>query len=626
MSSEKKRNKSPELSLTPSTPYVRQSVISPPKTRSPLIKESAFDPSLVEGNERPQDVEERKEYAALFSTLLESNALLLEEIRSLQQNHQTTLSTAQDLQNESQRSEVGVDRLSQSLPPKLLQNTWVEDDTGDPHPLSHSTHSQVIHSQGGTSHTQHTDLDSDGDERSDWTEVIENIEPTRVISTYSDSSDSQTESPNDDDQSLLSTEESIETHSSIQSSGEQQQNEDPFSSPGSLAIEGMWDDFSVEEYAPYQVIDGTTKKTKQWTPKITVPEPFSMTVRESQTPKRKSRSLMIAEREKLEKTAQEEAELMKKFRATPVPASTFLPIYELVNAKNQQRREEIKMLSKHILKSNEKPFNFVKREQKMKQMKIEHATQLQQIENEQLRKSAFKAKPVPKHLFDPSVDEQILEQEEYRKIRIQMRSEELLAKSKLPGDMHLRSGQHPIRTKDEANEFVADGHMFHPDINGSIPDYDRAYYEFQKKLAAKKKSKRTTTSEPFYLHTQRIPSRKQQVIEDIQRDSSILPENRWPFVAPRAKVSCKSPKHTRSKTVSSVSYPAQMTETARLRQSLTQEKLNDVLEKEISEETQRSVQKERERAVRKTVLQKSISHDPTSWLEERKRQKLREFQ
>ena len=626
MNSEKKWNESPKLSLTPSTPYVRPSVISPSKTQSPILKKpvTCFDPSLVEGNDRPQDVEERKEYAALFSTLLESNALLLEEIRSLQQNHQTTLSTAQGLQSEFQRSEVQVDRLSQSLQPKLLQNTWVEGNAGD-RPLSHSTSSQSILPQDGTGYIQHIgpDSDDDGDERSDWSEVIDDIDPMGVINSDSDSSDSYTESHS---QSLDSTEESFETHSTMKS-GEQQRNTDPFASPGSLVIEGMWDDFSVEEYAPYQVVDGTTKNTKQWTPKITIAEPFSMTVRESQTPRRKSRSLMIAEQEKLEKAAQEEAELMKKFRATPVPASTFLPIYELVNAKNQQRREEIKMLSKDMLKSSEKPFSFVKREQDMKQMKTEQVTRMQQIENKQLRKNAFKAQPVPKHLFDPTVDEQLLEQEEYRKIRIQMRSEELLASSKLPGTMDLRSGQHLIRTKvEEVNDFVADGHRFHPDINGSIPDYDHAYYEFQKKLAAKKKSKCTTASEPFYLHTQRIPSRKQQVIEDIQRDSSVLPENRWPFVGPRAKVSRKSPRHTRSKTMSSVSYPAQMTETARLRQSLTQEKLNNVLEKEISEESQRLEQKERARAVRKSVLQKSISHDPTSWLEERKRQKLREFQ
>lgn len=457
--------------------------------------------------------------------------------------------------------------------------------------------------------------------------IIEDIEPTEGIDSCSDSA---MESPDDESDTSLGT--SGESHSTT-CSREPQPHSDPFASSGSLAIEGMWDNFSVDEYPSYKSPDEEKgNESKQWTPKITIPKPFSMTLRESQTPKRKSRGVLIAEQEKIKKIAQEEAELMKKIHATPVPASTFLPLYELVNAKNEQRKRDMKILSKEILKSNEKPFKFMKREQSTKEFRTKQAAQMQKVESEHLQKRKFKAKPIPKHLFDPKVNEHLLEQEEYRKIRIQMRSKELLARSKLPGTMH----SHHHKFSVQANEIVSgdssdrimpgDDFTFQPTINRTIPDYDRAYYEFQKKLDAKKKMKCPTQSKPFRLQTQDIPSRKQHVIEDIQRDSLTLLENRWPFIAPRAKVSRKSPEYTQSKTMlSSVFSPAKTTETTRLRQSLTQTKLNQCLENEVRKEQQRSEKRQRKRSIQQSVAQKSILLDPTLLLEEKNRKKLQEF-
>ena len=50
----------------------------------------------------------------------------------------------------------------------------------------------------------------------------------------------------------------------------------------------------------------------------------------------------------------------------------------------------------------------------------------------------FRAKPFPEHLFDNVHSEKMKEEEEYRKIRIKMRSKEMLKSSSLPPNMKNR--------------------------------------------------------------------------------------------------------------------------------------------------------------------------------------------
>jgi len=547
-----------QLALTPSTPYV-QGFISPQALKNDSLYKEGPHPSTLEATSPShdtlaQDPGERTEYAVLFSTLLESNALLMDEIRALKEQHSPY--------HDDNTSVHEHDRLFENPPPAFLKDTWVSESNDE----------------GNTHATRDV--------------VVEDIEP-RDLFLSSDPGSPSVGSSSIDPQ---------------------------FASPGALAVQTMWDDFSVEEYSSLDETEAkdSCKKKKEWTPRITVPQPFAMTVRESQTPKQKSRSLRIAEEEKLKKQAEEEAELMRKFRASSVPASTFLPLYELVNAKNEQRREEVKRMSKDLLKSSEKPFSFTKRDRELTERKARETEVIKSTEKKERNSSAFRAKPIPKNLLSSDIKEQIQEQEEYRRIKMQMRSEQLMASSKLPGSMQLRMPRHQKRSQVPQPEYP-----FQPNINNTVPDYDQAYYDFQQKLAVKKRSKPTTAPEPFFLHTESIPSRKQVIAEDMQRDSQLLTENRWPYTSSRAKVSRKSPQNTRSKTVHSV-YPAQMTQTALMRQTLAQEKLACVLQNELNEQEQCSSLK-REWGVRKTVAQKSMSTDPTAWLEEKKRQKLKEF-
>ena len=547
--------------------------------------------------------------------------------------------------------------LMPGLPPELLENTWVEssssaDEDEDQRPscMASSLSQQSLPGSPDDQHEYELMQGQEDEEEEEGEGVescltVEEVEPHQIHSeTSSDSSRLSCPSSVIHEGEAHSSYSTVSQYSDSLSSSSSSDsgfragraNEgDPFASPGMLTVERMWDDFSVEDYTPRSFREEEEKegkpRKKEWKPTITIPKPFSMTVRESNSPKRKSRSMIQAERERLEREAVEEAELKKQFRASPLPASTFLPLYELINAKNEHRREEVKMMSKEILKATERPFNLVKRENEKKLMKEEAMRRSQILEKLKQKETMFHANPVPKHLFDPNVEEALKEKEEYREIRIKLRAEDLLASSKLPGNMQMKGRGYSVgalrkkRLEENQNKaFLTEEHKFHPSVTDSMPDYDRAYMEFQKQLAQRKKSKRTTATEPFYLRTELIPSRREQVLQDIERDEVLQAQNRWPFNAPRVKVSTKSPKHWRSKS-GGMPYPTQLTKTAKVRFSLTQDKLTSEMEREQAKEKQQRERKEKQDNLKKTVAQKTLSHDPTPWLEERKQRKYQQF-
>ena len=187
---------------------------------------------------------------------------------------------------------------------------------------------------------------------------------------------------------------------------------DPFASPGMELIEQMWENFSVDSY--------TAHSGRGWRPSITVPQPFSMTLRESQEPRKKSRSMIMAEKERAEMAARVEAEMKRQFRATPVPATTFLPLYTLVCAKNAKSRPRSSSYQRPVGRAETRPYSADCTE----------------------RSSMFKARPIPKGILSCEMTERIKCEEEYRKIRIKVRAQNLAASSQLPFTTHSRSRQH----------------------------------------------------------------------------------------------------------------------------------------------------------------------------------------
>ncbi|NXF04260.1 F161A protein, partial [Smithornis capensis] len=302
-------------------------------------------------------------------------------------------------------------------------------------------------------------------------------------------------------------------------------------------IEKMWDGFSVEDYISriqesFPSSPGcrkARKKQKVWSPKVTVPKPFQMTIREAQKKEQnvKSKSQIEMENHLLKKQLEEEAECQKKFRANPVPAAIFLPLYHDIVQQNEERRRSVRERSKLKLLASQKPFKFIERERQRSEMRKMQLKDLSPPEN---RTKVFRAKPVPKCVYSPDFNDRLKEEELYREIRIRMRAEELLRNSSVPNSRlalnKTKKGKKHIEPKQTEQK---------PKIKSSIPDFELLYERFQKRLLQQKKVKDLTVCEPFNLLTSYIPSNKGKILKDIEEDEEKLKETRWPFVSPRRR-------------------------------------------------------------------------------------------
>ncbi|XP_065690200.1 protein FAM161A isoform X4 [Patagioenas fasciata] len=302
-------------------------------------------------------------------------------------------------------------------------------------------------------------------------------------------------------------------------------------------IEKMWDGFSVEDYisrAKHRVPSSPAfrtirRKHKAWSPKVTVPKPFQMTIREARKREEniKSKSQVEMENHLLKKQLEEEAECQKQFRANPVPAAVFLPLYHEIVRRNEERRRSVKERSKVKLLASQKPFKFIEQEKQRNEMR---KMQLRDLSAPEKKAKPFKAKPVPRCVYSPAVNDKLKEEELYREIRIRMRAEELLRNSSLPNSRLAltntnRKKKHKcVEPKETENK---------PKIKSSVPDFQQLHKKFQKRLLQQKQVKHLTVCEPFHLRTPSIPSNKGKILQDIQEDEEKLKETRWPYASPR---------------------------------------------------------------------------------------------
>ena len=396
---------------------------------------------------------------------------------------------------------------------------------------------------------------------------------------------------------------------------------DPFASPGGSMIEAMWDNFSVDEYAPpLKQMEQKVKKCssvpvqQEWSNRVTIPQPFTMMIRESGKPKKKSKALIIAEQERLERELQEELECQKRFRALPVPATTYVPLYELRGEHHKQQPQECAKVVHSI-----KPFSFMKREEEKKQRKLE--TQPHKKAN----KTHFKAKPAPQNILSPQVSEQLKEKEEYRRILIRVRSQEMLARAELPRNMQVKGREYTVgklrkeRLENrQSSAFVTKEHTFHPKIKPTIPDHDYLYSQFQQQLAAQRELKPSTTPKPFLLRTSSAPPHRVHIEEQAEHSKS----NSLKSLG-RSSTFVNVP-HSKSGPCRPM-YSIQMTQAAKLRQGVNEKKLAEDTEKEAEVEEVRRSKREQQRELRNRVVQCVQSYDHSAWLQEKQKEKLQEL-
>ncbi|XP_012557954.2 protein FAM161A [Hydra vulgaris] len=377
-------------------------------------------------------------------------------------------------------------------------------------------------------------------------------------------------------------------------------------------ISNMWDNFSVEEYAPY--VKTSPRKNKSWSPSITIPEPFQMTIRDEKKGKKKSKKIQKIEDELLLKQLREEAELHKKIVPTPIPASTFLPLYEEINRQQERNRRYIRNIKKHMLISTQRPFSFIKREEAKKDLKRSYSAETINTQ----KNNQFHAKPYPEKLFDLSLADKMAEEDEYRKIKIKLRAQELLASSSLPPSMKRRDKVHYKMTKKNENS-KNDRKSFKPVVHHEIPDFESLHKKIINELEEKKRFNLSTVCNPFELKTMKIPERrlifKKNSSKDSSKDNSQLNRS--------CNTKAKSPTHSHMKSEQSPTYS--LNETARLRQ----ERLKSTIEKSKIDSLRKSIEETKKRKeqenLRKSLVTKVASQDPSRNREVENEEKIKRF-
>uniref|UniRef100_A0A669P508 Protein FAM161A n=1 Tax=Phasianus colchicus TaxID=9054 RepID=A0A669P508_PHACC len=409
--------------------------------------------------------------------------------------------------------------------------------------------------------------------------------------------------------------------------------EDSCSETGSLLfakerIARMWDGFSVDDYIPPRkhslpsaAAARTTWKQKAWSPKITVPKPFQMTIREARKKEQnvKSKSQIEMENNLLKKQLEEEAECQKKFRATPVPAAVFLPLYHEIVQRNEERRKSVKERSKLRLLASQKPFKFIEREKQRDEIR---KMQLRDLSTPAKKTKPFKAKPVPRYIYSPSVRDRLQEEELYREIRIRMRAEELLRNASLPTS---RLAPKDVNKK-KKHKCAEPKEMEHkPKIQPRVPDFDRLHQKFQKRLRQKQQVKHLTVCEPFHLRTPYIPSNKGKVLRDIQEDEERLKETRWPYASPRRKPQTRQSSANSPLSGSGESKSPKVTQSSQRRLQALRNSHEEKRRLEEQQKRNRTKQKQRTKKLQKIVTTRAEANDPHQSLAQVSESKLKAF-
>ncbi|MFT7807096.1 protein FAM161A [Arapaima gigas] len=416
-------------------------------------------------------------------------------------------------------------------------------------------------------------------------------------------------------------------------------------------IKKMWQDFTVGELTPCSrhpscsslqshpgeqgpgALKGKSKSKKMqkgkersceaWRPSVTVPKPFQMTLREAEKKRMrvKSRSEVELENSLLKKQLEELTECQRKFRASPAPAHIYLPLYKEINQRKEERHRFSRDQNLSHLATSQKPFSFLERERKKKE---EKEAQVQALAPKE-EKNIFKAKPVPRSVYNSAVNDRMEEEQLYRAIRMQMRAQELLHSASMPRSMLAkRMSERRIDSTERPIERTAGAKAdFRPRNNGMVPDFDASYRRFQRQLESTRDVKPMTVCEPFRLRTSQIVSHRDRILADIEAERTSHRMTRWPYIAPTQTTSYSL---CSSLSGSQELLPAKITEAAKKRQeAISRKTLEQKKKVEENEEKWREKQRQRERKLQKLIMRRAQANDPHVALSQTCQTKLKQF-
>ncbi|KAJ7344981.1 hypothetical protein JRQ81_000931 [Phrynocephalus forsythii] len=348
-----------------------------------------------------------------------------------------------------------------------------------------------------------------------------------------------------------------------------------------------------------------------WISSITIPQPFKMTLREAHKKSQllTSHTLLELETATYKRQSQEEAECQKQFRAQPVPAHIYLPLYQEIMEKNEIRRQVETQKRRELLLSMQKPFTFQEKEEKKKE-----ATRHKILD---LLASSKKAAPkvrkkIPKSTFEPMLGDKLQEAELLRKIRIEMRAKDLLESSSAPIEQANRQRENEYRiasrNREQKLNFLQDNFSFKPKINTSVPDFKGLHWAFQREALCRRENKEATRNKTFHLRTSNLGC-KHREITDFQTPSEVAIQSR--------SMTCLS-------SLSSNTLPVYITDAERTRRSAIKRLQEDKKHKENEGVRWAELQRKKCQAMRKSLNSRAKAMDPHKSLEETYQEKLKQ--
>ncbi|XP_062947453.1 protein FAM161B isoform X2 [Cynocephalus volans] len=357
------------------------------------------------------------------------------------------------------------------------------------------------------------------------------------------------------------------------------------------------------------------RSVSSWASSITVPQPFRMTLREAQKKAQwlASPASFEQERQQAQRQGQEEAECHRQFRAQPVPAHVYLPLYQEIVERSEARRQAGIQKRKELLLSSLKPFSFLEKEQQRKEA-------AQQKDLASTTKAKFPKKKatqrIPKSILEPAMGDKLQEAELFRKIRIQMRALDMLQMASSPiNSSNSRADPQPrtaTRTQEEKLGFLQTDFGFRPRVNPVVPDYEGLYKTFQRRAAKRRETREATRNKPFLLRTANLrhTERPCAVATSGERRPPATPLPRSRSLNGLASLSVNT-------------LPVHITDATRKRESAVR---NSLEKREKADETPQwlEVHKKKCQEMSKSVTLRAKAMDPHKSLEEVFKTKLKE--
>lgn len=323
------------------------------------------------------------------------------------------------------------------------------------------------------------------------------------------------------------------------------------------------------------------------------------------------------ERQRARRQGEEEAECHRQFRAQPVPAHVYLPLYQEIMERSEARRRAGIQKRKELLLSSLKPFSFLEKEEQLK----EAARQRDLAATAEAKISKQKAtRRIPKSILEPALGDKLQEAELFRKIRIQMRALDMLQMASSPiASSGNRANPQPrtaTRTQQEKLGFLHTNFGFQPRVNPIVPDYEGLYKAFQRKAAKRRETQEATRNKPFLLRTSNLhhPQRPCDAATTGGRPDSPQPP---------------APPLPRSRSLSGLAslsantLPVHITDATRKRESAVRSALE---KKNKADESIQwlEIHKKKSQAMSKSVTLRAKAMDPHKSLEEVFKAKLKE--